>query len=171
MVATFGISTSVLAALCLLFSTGKYDVAHDPETNSGVNYFCMIEQLLVALLYLCIIFFEKVQQYLLSLSWFQKSTPAEAVSVAQPENTNDNFQHVIEVPTPEPVPEPRESKLSDDDDMVIVHKIEQNKAEAIAEAKVDISENAESVSETDELIEPPTKELHAQVGERKSSDV
>merc|ERR1712242_437243 len=167
----FGISTSVLAALCLLFSTGKYDVAH--ENNSGVNYFCMVEQLLIILLYVCIIFFERVQQYLLSLSWFQGSAPAApSISVAKPENTNDNFQHiVVEIPKPEPVPEPRESKLSDDDDMVIVHKIEQNQAEAIAEAKDDVSEKTDSVSETDELIEPPTKELHAQVGERKSSDV
>lgn len=193
MVGVVGVSTSVLAALCLVFSTGKYDKAHDPETNSGVNYFCMIEQLLVALLYICIIFFERVQEYLLSLSWFQKSPsdqadPAASVSIAVPENTNDNYKHtvaeaeddqaaVVEVMDDDAaVPEPRESKLSEDE---FVH-IPVNENTVKFQGSDNASETqaaADSASEADELIKPPTKEEHAQVGERevveerKASDV
>jgi len=191
MVGVVGVSTSVLAALCLVFSTGKYDQAHDPETNSGVNYFCMIEQLLVALLYLCIIFFERVQQYILSLSWFQKSSPekSQSVSIAIPENTNDNYKHtvaeaeddhaaVVEVADDDEaaVAEPRESKLSEDE---FVHiPVNQNTVKfQEADNTSDAQAAGESASEADELIKPPTKEEHAQVGERevveerKASDV
>merc|ERR1712079_453497 len=58
-VAYFGVATSLVSALLLLFSSGKFDAASE-DHHSGVNWFCMVEQFVVTCLYLSIVFSERV---------------------------------------------------------------------------------------------------------------
>jgi hypothetical protein len=85
-----------------MFSDSKFDAVHeDPEQNSGVNWFCMLEQFVVALLYLSIMFIEPIVAYILSLKLCMKEPETGAPAEASPENTNDNFQntqHIVNIP-------------------------------------------------------------------------
>jgi len=92
-VSIFGIATSVISAVILLFSDGKFDSAHeDASQNSGINWFCMMEQFIVALLYLSIIFIEKVVAYAKTLKLCMPGNKTKSESVAPPQETNDNFE-------------------------------------------------------------------------------
>lgn len=179
----FGVITSLVSALLLLFSSGKFSAATE-EHHSGVNWFCMVEQFTVAGLYLSVIFIERIVGYIESLKLCmpgnknKKSSSSSSETSEKPvETTNDNFdtQNVVipiedakvEQETPshasfEIIPEQNNNK-QEDDTASEQNNVEENQAQNNEE--VDNSEN-------DELLDAPAKEAHAKTGERRSdSDV
>jgi hypothetical protein len=193
-VSIFGIATSVISAVILLFSDSKFDSAHEDATqNSGINWFCMMEQCVVALLYLSIIFIEKVVAYAKTLKLCMPGNK-KSESVAPPQETNDNFekadfealntQHIvipIEVAEVEEVESEIEQHSEDEkvehtpEDASYEVIPEQNNKQASAEQAIQNAEenqqHSESVSENDELLnEAPTKERHADVAPRSNDD-
>jgi len=187
-VAIFGIATSAISAAILLFSDGKFDSAHeDPAQNSGINWFCMMEQCVVALLYLSIIFIEKVVAYLKTLKLCMPNNKRASESAAPPQETNDNFeqanlntQHIVipidaakveEVETVDAVAEQTPEDAS-------YEVIPENNKQEEPGTENENQQHSENISETDELLNnaAPTKERHADVGprdheDRKDSDV
>lgn len=190
LISVFGISTSVISALVLMFSDAKFDSAHaDPEQNSGINWFCMLEQCLIAVLYLSIMFVEKIVAYISTLKLCmpgKKKSSSESKSEAV--ETNDNFQNTqirISIPVEDNEEEETLEAIQEEQ-----NNVEQTPVEASFEMipeqnnnqSEDTSEHAnenqehkqekleEEASETDKFMTPPSKEAGMKVNERSTEE-
>jgi len=182
----FGIATSVVAALILMLSDSKFDNAHsDPDQNSGINWFCMLEQFLVALMYLSIMFIEKVVAHVKTLKLCMPNSKEKSESQATPEETNDNFQNTQHIVVPIETAPVQNVDSENENEVVEKAEVEQTPVEASFEIipeqnnkqSDDASEHDEEnsqqnleASENDELIAAPSKETHAKVGERSTEE-
>jgi len=190
-VSIFGVTTSIVSALILLFTDGYFDAVTE-NFHSGVNWFCALELFVVTGLYLSIVFIERVVEYIQSLKLCMpgnKDAAAVSESSEKPvETTNDNFdtQHIVipvendkveEVQEQEEIDEKTPSHASFE---IIPEQNNKQEDDTASEQNSNVEENQElnnkedneEANEKTELLEDaPTKETHAQIGERKDSDV
>jgi len=173
-----------------MLSDSKFDAAHtDPELNSGINWFCMLEQFLVALLYLSIMFIEKVVAYVqtLKLCMPKANAKSESDNKSDPDETNDNFQNtqiIIPIETPqvdsknaetdEHVNDVNENakveQTPDDASFEIIPEQNNKQSSDASEHAEENQEQNEEANETDGLMAAPTIESHAKVGERSTEE-
>jgi len=192
-VSIFGVATSIVSALILIFTDGYFD-AVTKEHHSGVNWFCALELFVVTGLYLSIVFIERVVQYIQSLKLCmpgnKKSSSSSETSEKPVETTNDNFdtQNIV-IPIENDKVEEEQQEQEEIDEKTPSHASfeiipeQNNKQEddtaseqnSNAEENQQLNnkeDNNEEAHEKSELLEDaPTKETHAQIGERKDSDV
>jgi len=190
-VSIFGVATSIVSALILLFTDGYFD-AVTKEHHSGVNWFCALELFVVTGLYLSIVFIERVVEYIQSLKLcmpgIKNSSSSSETSEKPVETTNDNFdtqQIVIPIENAK-VEEEQEEEIDEKTPShasfeIISEQNNKQEDDTASEQNSNAEENQEpnnkednNANEETELLEDeaaPTKESHAQIGERKDSDV